>query len=132
MGRPSETKESIMAQTVVWQRVEGLFLFVGGIIFLWYAGGSLPWWSAILVFFLPDLSFAGYLFGPKAGALLYNAMHIYGFGAAVVALGFVIEMPLLVALGALWFAHSGFDRMLGYGLKSPTDFRDTHLGHIGA
>jgi hypothetical protein len=28
-------------------------------------------------------------------------------------------------------AHVGMDRALGYGLKLPTDFRDTHLGRIG-
>lgn len=28
-------------------------------------------------------------------------------------------------------AHVGFDRALGYGLKLPTGFKDTHLGRIG-
>jgi hypothetical protein len=28
-------------------------------------------------------------------------------------------------------AHIGFDRALGFGLKLPTSFRDTHLGRIG-
>ena len=37
----------------------------------------------------------------------------------------------LMALGALWLAHSGFDRMLGYGLKAQTSFKDTHLGRLG-
>jgi hypothetical protein len=27
----------------------------------------------------------------------------------------------------IWTAHIGFDRMLGYGLKYPTRFKDTHL-----
>jgi hypothetical protein len=27
---------------------------------------------------------------------------------------------------------SAFDRLLGYGLKYSSDFRDTHLGRIGA
>ncbi|MDQ1710546.1 MAG: hypothetical protein QOG49_1931, partial [Frankiaceae bacterium] len=27
--------------------------------------------------------------------------------------------------------HIGMDRALGYGLKYETDFKDTHLGHIG-
>jgi hypothetical protein len=31
----------------------------------------------------------------------------------------------------IWVAHIGFDRMLGYGLKYPTAFSDTHLGRIG-
>lgn len=36
------------------------------------------------------------------------------------------------ALGELWVAHAGFDRMLGYGLKSPEGFTVTHLGTIGS
>jgi hypothetical protein len=27
----------------------------------------------------------------------------------------------------IWIAHIGFDRMLGFGLKHPTRFKDTHL-----
>jgi hypothetical protein len=27
--------------------------------------------------------------------------------------------------------HIGLDRTFGYGLKLPTDFRDTHVGRIG-
>jgi hypothetical protein len=36
-----------------------------------------------------------------------------------------------LTVGALWFAHAGFDRLLGYGLKSPEGFSFTHLGQIG-
>ena len=28
-------------------------------------------------------------------------------------------------------AHTGMDRAVGYGLKYPTGFSDTHLGRIG-
>jgi hypothetical protein len=34
-------------------------------------------------------------------------------------------------LALIWAAHVGFDRMLGYGLKYPTAFGDTHMGRIG-
>jgi len=27
-------------------------------------------------------------------------------------------------------AHIGFDRALGYGLKYPSGFKDTHLGRV--
>lgn len=43
----------------------------------------------------------------------------------------LLPAPLPALLGALWLAHSGFDRMLGYGLKSPEGFSITHLGRIG-
>lgn len=120
-----------MAQAVLWQRVEGAIVFVAGILLYWHWNETMPWWGAVLIFFAPDLSFAGYLLGPKAGALFYNAVHIYGFGAVLLVIGLMAPMPLLVLLGALWLAHTGFDRMLGYGLKSPEGFGITHLGLIG-
>jgi hypothetical protein len=33
----------------------------------------------------------------------------------------------VLALSLIWIAHIGFDRMLGFGLKYPTVFKDTHL-----
>jgi hypothetical protein len=35
------------------------------------------------------------------------------------------------AVAIIWFSHIAFDRMLGFGLKYPTFFKDTHLQHIG-
>ena len=36
----------------------------------------------------------------------------------------------LLAYALIWISHIGFDRLLGYGLKYPTQFRDTHLQHV--
>ncbi len=91
----------------------------------------LPIWGAVLVFFAPDLSFAGYLAGPQIGARIYNLTHIYGLGAAMAALAFLAGAPFWMGVGLLWLAHCGFDRMLGYGLKSEHGFQITHLGKIG-
>ena len=40
-----------------------------------------------------------------------------------------MRLPMQVA--AIWVAHIAMDRALGYGLKLPTGFTDTHLGKIG-
>ena len=45
--------------------------------------------------------------------------------------GFFAGVPIAAAGGLIWTAHIGFDRALGYGLKYPTGFGDTHLGRIG-
>jgi hypothetical protein len=37
---------------------------------------------------------------------------------------------LLLSAALIWLAHIGMDRALGYGLKYPTTFKDTHLGHV--
>ena len=120
-----------MVRAVLWQRVEGFIIFAVGVALFLHGNNAMPWWGALLIFFAPDLSFLGYLLGPRTGALCYNAVHIYAFGAASLAIGLIVPIPLLVVLGALWLAHSGFDRMLGYGLKSPEGFAFTHLGRIG-
>jgi hypothetical protein len=60
--------------------------------------------------------------------MVYNLVHVYAFGAVLLTVGVGLDAPVVTALGALWIAHSGFDRMLGYGLKSPEGFTVTHLG----
>lgn len=117
--------------TVLWQRVEGGLLFATGILLFWRADDNFTWWQALMIFFTPDLSLLGYALGPKVGACCYNTLHLYASGAALLAAGLVWSIPDLAAIGALWLAHSGFDRMLGYGLKLPQGFTYTHLGIIG-
>lgn len=117
--------------TVLWQRVEGGLLFATGILLLWRAGDDFAWWQALMIFFTPDLSLLGYALGPRVGAYCYNTLHLYALGAALLAAGLIGSIPDLAAIGALWLAHSGFDRMLGYGLKLPQGFTYTHLGMIG-
>jgi hypothetical protein len=46
-------------------------------------------------------------------------------------IGILTANSLLLGLGAIWLAHIGMDRALGYGFKLSTGFRDTHLGQIG-
>ena len=120
-----------MDSMIVWQRVEGLLALVAGCVLFWQADSGWAWWLAIVVFFAPDLSFAAYALGPRVGAFGYNLVHIYGFGLLVWAVGLVAAVPALAACGALFLAHAGFDRMLGYGLKSEAGFGVTHLGRIG-
>ena len=86
---------------------------------------------AVILFLLPDVSLAGYALGPKAGAVVYNVVHVYALGMGLLAVGFALGSVTGAALGALWMGHAGFDRMLGFGLKSSEGFKITHLGHIG-
>jgi hypothetical protein len=92
-------------------------------------GGS--WLLFAVLVLVPDLSMLGYLAGPRAGALAYNLAHSL-IGPAMLAgiawLGASAEM-LHVAL--IWAFHIAGDRALGYGLKLPSAFQDTHLGRIG-
>lgn len=120
-----------MIHAVLWQRIEGLLVLAAGLALFFHFNDTMPWWVALLIFFAPDLSFIAYVLGPRVGAFCYNLVHIYGFGAALLAVGVLAAIPLLTVLGALWLAHCGLDRMFGYGLKSPEGFSVTHLGRIG-
>ena len=98
---------------------------------LLYRQHGMSWWLFALLFLVPDLSFLGYLAGPRIGAMVYNAAHttllpiIPGVGAVT------FSSPMARAMTLIWLAHIGLDRALGYGLKYGTGFSFTHLGRIG-
>ena len=110
-------------------RLEGLTLFLGMTLLYGVWEGS--WWVYAILFLAPDLSFAGYLAGPRIGAIVYNAAHSTLAPAALMACGFALAAPLLPSIAMIWLAHIGFDRALGYGLKYFAGFGFTHLGRIG-
>lgn len=93
-----------------------------------HSGG--PWGRFALLFLAPDLSMAGYLLGPRAGAACYDAGHTYLAPALLGIAGRLAGSPFVFSLGLIWAAHIGFDRLLGYGLKYGTGFGDTHLGRV--
>lgn len=70
----------------------------------------------------------GYLWGPRVGALLYNAGHTYVAPFLLGGYAVFNSFPLLLSLALIWGAHVGMDRMFGFGLKYPSGFHDTHLG----
>lgn len=108
-------------------RLEGAALFA--LATLAYAHlGALGWGVYAAVFLLPDVAFLAYLVGPRAGAAAYNATHGLLGPAALALASVALAAPAAGALALVWAAHVGFDRMLGYGLKYPSAFRDTHLG----
>jgi hypothetical protein len=114
--------------TRVWLRLEGLFYLIVSVAMYAHLGGSWPRFAAL--FLLPDLSFAGYLAGPRVGAWSYNLLHS-SIGPLALALLGLATAPGLLPLSCIWLAHVGADRALGYGLKQPTAFTETHLGPIG-
>ncbi len=110
-------------------RVEGAAILALSVLFYALYG---PGWVLFLVLVLsPDLSMLGYLGGSRLGAAFYNLAHSYVLPALLVAFGSLGGEPLSGALALIWLAHIGFDRMMGFGLKYPDGFRETHLGRIG-
>mgnify|MGYP002336444820 CR=1 FL=1 len=110
-------------------RAEAVAIFLAGVGLYLQLNGN-PWWLLPLLL-APDLSMLGYLAGSRLGAISYNAVHNLVTALGAVAVGWIAAIAPLALLGAILVAHVGMDRALGYGLKLPTDFRDTHLGRIG-
>ncbi len=71
-------------------RLEGLTLFAGMTLLYAVWGGS--WWVFVILFLVPDLSFAAYLAGPKTGAIVYNAAHSYMAPMVLMTTGFGLEL----------------------------------------
>ena len=110
-------------------RLEGLCVFVAASIA--YYKLSFGWGKFAIFFLTPDLSFFGYLAGPRTGAATYNALHSY-IGVIICGMiGVLMSSPMLLCAALIWCAHVGFDRALGYGLKYAAGFGFTHLGVTG-
>lgn len=106
-------------------RIEGLTvlgLCLGGYFTL---DGSI--WLLVVLALAPDLSMLGYLAGPRIGSLSYNTVHTYTVPLALGALGFWAEISMALLVALIWAGHIGADRLVGYGLKYESGFKDTHL-----
>jgi hypothetical protein len=107
---------------------EGVAVAVAAIALYFHA--EYPWWLLLALVLAPDLSMVGYLAGPTVGAAAYDAAHTYVLPVALGAAGLLVGAETAVQVGLIWLAHVGVDRAVGYGLKYPTDFKDTHLQRV--
>ncbi len=121
---------AVRSGPLVLLRLEGAAMF--GVLTAAYAWSGHSWWLFIALFLLPDLSMLAYLANARVGATAYNSVHSTIGPVLAGAGGLLLGYPLLPWLAVIWAAHIGFDRMLGYGLKYASGFKDTHLGSLGA
>jgi hypothetical protein len=110
-------------------RLEGAALAIACMVFYSYFEGS--WWMFAILLLAPDLSFLGYLGGPRVGAATYNVAHAAILPMLLGIVGMVLPSALAMHLALIWSAHIGIDRVLGYGLKYDAGFSFTHLGRVG-
>jgi len=105
--------------------LEGAGVFLLSIVAYQWNHGN---WSLFVVLFLvPDVSMVGYFFNARKGALVYNAVHTYIGPLFLGTYGIATDRRTALLLALVWVAHIGMDRALGFGLKYPTEFKDTHL-----
>ncbi|WP_298492155.1 DUF4260 domain-containing protein [uncultured Maritimibacter sp.] len=101
-------------------RAEGAAIFALALVHFHQSGAG--WWLFAALILAPDLSGLGYFAGKRVGAATYNAAHSL-VGPALLW----IAVPDAAPFTAIWLAHIGIDRAVGYGMKSATDHRVNHL-----
>jgi hypothetical protein len=109
-------------------RVEGLAVAAAAVAL--YVREDFGWLLFAVLILAPDLSAVGYLAGPRVGAVSYDAVHTTVLPLALGVGGLVADAGLAVQIALVWLVHIGADRLLGYGLKYPTGFKDTHLQRV--
>ncbi|SCY40256.1 protein of unknown function [Nonlabens sp. Hel1_33_55] len=106
-------------------RSEGIAYLGTG--FILYAVFFDNWWLFAGLFLYPDIGMLGYTINTKIGAITYNIFHHNLTVMVLLIGGFVMEQETVMMLGVVMLAHIGFDRILGFGLKYPDAFKNTHL-----
>jgi Domain of unknown function (DUF4260) len=83
-----------------------------------------------VLFLAPDLAFVGLVGGPRAGAIAYDSAHTYVGPILLASASLIAEWSAGVQVGLIWLAHIGIDRAIGYGLRYPDAFQETHLQRV--
>src|SRR6266567_1702202 len=105
-------KETEMPDTVrFWLHGEGAAALVCGAAIYGALGGDWLWLIPLLL--IPDISIAGYLGGPAIGSFVYNAIHNWALGLALIGLGQWFDSTTIEIAGAILVAHVGLDRLAG-------------------
>jgi uncharacterized protein DUF4260 len=71
-----------------------------------------------------------YAAGPRVGAAAYDLVHTCALPVVLGVVGVVANADAAVAVALIWVTHIGVDRAIGYGLKYPSGFKDTHLQRV--
>jgi hypothetical protein len=109
-------------------RMEGCAVLAVSV--LLYRQMHFGWLLFAILLLAPDLSMVGYLNGVKVGASVYNIVHTLIGPLLLIAFSVLTARGWLLPYGLIWTTHIGMDRMLGFGLKYPTNFKDTHLQRV--
>jgi len=94
---------------------------------LYYQEIHASWILFVVLLLVPDLAILGYLCGVRIGTISYNIVHTLIGPLLLIGYAALERSFWLLPYGLIWTAHIALDRMLGYGLKYPTRFNDTHL-----
>jgi len=111
-------------------KLEEFGILVVSIFMLFKLNFHLSWWLYIILFLSPDIGMIGYLINTKVGAYTYNFFHHKAIASTLLILGVILPNDYILFAGLIIFAHSSFDRVLGYGLKYSDSFKHTNVGYM--
>ena len=109
-------------------RLEGLAVAAGSLVLYFHL--DYGWVLLVALILAPDLAMLGYLAGPRVGAFAYDLAHTEVWPIALAVAGVLAGWRVPIEVALVWLVHIGVDRLLGYGLKYPTAFKDTHLQRV--
>ena len=109
-------------------RAEGGIVFGASLLLYGQIVGN--WLLFVVLVLAPDLSMLGYLLGVRFGTAIYNLFHTLVAPLLLIAFSIFCQQFWLLPYGLIWTAHIGIDRLLGFGLKYPTRFQDTHFQRL--
>ena len=111
-------------------KLEELGVLAVSVVLLYKLDMGFNWWMYIILFLSPDIGMIGYAVSPKIGAITYNFVHHKAVAASVLIIGVLLRDDYCIFAGLMLFAHSAFDRVLGYGLKYSDSFKHTNVGYM--
>ncbi len=122
------TKVQSLSMPNAMLRLEGLSVVIAAIVAYAHQGGSI--WLFLALLLLPDLAMLAYKINVRVGSIAYNVAHFYALPIALAIAALALNLPTLLLIALIWFAHIGMDRVMGYGLKYTTEFKDTHMQRV--
>ena len=121
-------KSKRLSRTRMFLILESIVIFIGALLIYLFLSGN--WIIFLVLLFAPDIFIVGYLKNSRIGSIIYNIGHIYVWSIILIVIGILIDLNLLILFSLIWIAHISMDRAMGYGLKYPSDFKDTHMQKI--
>jgi hypothetical protein len=122
------SRGTVVGAPRAWLQMEACTLMIGSLVV--FSTTHRPWWLVPLMILCPDLLMVGYVAGSRIGANVYNVAHATPLPMLLVGLAWWTRSSLWLAIGAIWLAHIGMDRVFGFGLKYNDHFQHTHLSTV--
>lgn len=109
-------------------RLESAAILIGAIAL--YADAGWSWLVFVGLLIAPDISLLALAVNDRLGAVLYDVVHNYSLPVALGVVSLLADASLGVQIATVWIAHIGMDRLIGYGLRYPSNSKETHLQRL--